>query len=170
MPPLSTDAALARFDQLEPVDIEFMLGDWQGCSVSTGHPLDGLLELYHWHGKRFCSSEEVHPLVFRAPGGVRRQLRPGLLTPGLNWLGTLPGERSPLMVALFRALMPLMSTDRSGARLRITRYRGRDSATMIYDHAPINDVFRRLDANRVLGVMDMKGMNQPFVFELSRQT
>lgn len=34
-----------------------------------GHPRDGLLEAWHWRGKRFESLEEVHPLVFASPGG-----------------------------------------------------------------------------------------------------
>ena len=35
--------ALELFDSLEPVDIEFMIGRWQGDGYRTGHPLDGLL-------------------------------------------------------------------------------------------------------------------------------
>ena len=51
----------------------------------------------------------------------------------------------------------------------MTNYRGTPSATMIYDQLPINDVFRRIDADSVLGVMDYKGMAQPFFFLLHRQ-
>jgi hypothetical protein len=40
---------------------------------------------------------------------------------------------------------------------------------MIYDHAPIVDCFRRLDENSLLGVMDLKGMQQPFFFVLRRE-
>ena len=70
---------------------------------------------------------------------------------------------------LFQAVIPLLVTDRSRARLRMTRYRDVDSATMIYDHAPINDVFRRVDEDTVLGLMDLKGMEQPFFFLLRRE-
>jgi len=31
------------------------------------------------------------------------------------------------------------------------------------------DCFRRLDANTLLGVMDLKGMQQPFFFVLRRE-
>ena len=47
-------------------------------------------------------------------------------------------------------------------------YRGKVSATMIYDHLPINDSFRKIDDNRVFGVMDYKEQEQPFFFVLTR--
>jgi hypothetical protein len=50
----------------------------------------------------------------------------------------------------------------------MTTYRGQSSATMIYDQLPILDVFRRIDADTVLGVMDRKGMTAPFFFVLRR--
>lgn len=52
----TTPEALEIFDSLDAVDIEFMLGSWEGEGFHTDHPLDGLLELYHWHGKRFDSA------------------------------------------------------------------------------------------------------------------
>ncbi len=39
---------------------------------------------------------------------------------------------------------------------------------MIYDGLAINDVFRMVDANTVLGVMDRKGDGQFFFFVLRR--
>ncbi len=41
------------FDSLEPVDVGFMIGNWKGEGFHTNHPMDGLLEAYHWYGKRF---------------------------------------------------------------------------------------------------------------------
>ena len=52
----TTEQAFARFDALPPVEIAFMLGAWTWESVPTGHPLDGALEAFHWHGKRFDSA------------------------------------------------------------------------------------------------------------------
>ena len=66
-------------------------------------------------------------------------------------------------------LAPLVATRRSAARLRSTLYRGQVSAAMLYDHQPIVDVFRRLDPERLLGVMDCKGMARPFFFVLRRE-
>ena len=39
---------------------------------------------------------------------------------------------------------------------------------MIYGQLPINDVFRKLDDNTVIGVMDNKHEKEPFFFKLSR--
>jgi hypothetical protein len=47
--------------------------------------------------------------------------------------------------------------------------RGKVSATMIYDQLPINDVFRKLDDNTVIGVMDNKHEKEPLFFKLSRE-
>ena len=40
---------------------------------------------------------------------------------------------------------------------------------MIYDSLPINDVFRMVDEDTVMGVMDRKGEEQPFFFMLRRE-
>jgi len=42
------EQALSLFDSLEPVDLEFMIGRWQGSGLHTGHPMDGLLEASNW--------------------------------------------------------------------------------------------------------------------------
>ena len=65
--------------------------------------------------------------------------------------------------------MPLFQTRRSRARVRMTEYRGKLSATMIYDALPINDVFRKVDADTVLGIMDYKGMPASLFFVLQRE-
>ena len=51
----------------------------------------------------------------------------------------------------------------------MTSYRSKISATMIYDQLPINDVFRKIDGNSALGIMDLKGMKRPFFFILRRE-
>jgi hypothetical protein len=40
---------------------------------------------------------------------------------------------------------------------------------MIYDNLPINDVFRKVDQDTVLGAMDLKGIPRPFFFVLRRE-
>ena len=47
----SREDAIKLFDSLEPVDIDFMMGRWQGEGYPTGRPQDGLLEAFHWYGK-----------------------------------------------------------------------------------------------------------------------
>jgi len=166
--PLSPAAALELFDGLEPVTPDELLGSWRGEGFPTGHPLDGLLEAWHWQGKRFDSTEEVHPLVFRGRGAAEVCVNPARVPMALlraSWVGRLIP-----FGGLFPWLAPLVVTRHSAARLRSTLYRDKVSAAMIYDHLPIVDVFRRLDGERLLGVMDAKGMVQPFFFVLRRET
>ena len=164
---LSTAEALAWFDSLEPVTVESILGAWAGSSIPTGHPMDGSLETLQWHGKRFDSAEEVHPLIFRAADGSLFSVEP-------TRLPSKPASdpavlRNPLVAAVTRRLfLPLARTTASSARLRMVEHRGKVSAAMVYDRLPIVDVFRRIDDDTLLGVMDMKGSPQPFFFRLRR--
>ncbi len=166
----STEEALTIFDSLEPVATDFMLGAWQGAGFPTDHPLDGVLETYHWHGKRFESPEDVHPLLFSSRSGRLTRVNPLLVMPGMGLLHVLPFLKSKFAGRFFQAFLPLFATRRSRARLRLTTYRGQSSATMIYDHLPINDVFRKVDDKTVLGAMDIKGDDRPFFFVLRRDT
>jgi hypothetical protein len=166
---VGTDEALAIFDSLEPVDVAFMLGDWRGTGFPTGHVLDGMLEACHWHGKHFIDGERVHPLVFRGErAGQAFTIRPLGARWALRLLQRFPQLKSPAVARMARSLLPLLRTSQPMARLRMTTFRGRLSAAMIYDDAPIIDVFRRVDANTVLGLMDMKGLDRPFFFVLRR--
>jgi len=38
----------------------------------------------------------------------------------------------------------------------------------IYDKQPIIDAFRKIDDAAVLGMMDLKGMEQPYFFKITR--
>lgn len=158
---------LAVFDQLPPVTIADMLGSWRGRGVPTGHVLDGVLERYGWHGKRFDGPEEVHPLVFSA-GGSTFAINPVLLPVQLVLRHPLLA-RAPMLPSGFRRLAPLLRTTRPRARLQMTEFRGVVSATMVYDALPILDAFRRVDASTRLGVMDLRGLEAPYVFVLRRE-
>ena len=136
----------------------------------TGHPLDGALEAYYWYGKRFEDAEQVHPLVFQTMGGGTASVNPLWALPVLRWLGWGSIPKSQVAGRLFQLVIGLVSTHCSCARLRLTQYRGKVSATMIYDTLPINDVFRKIDDNTLLGLMDLKGIGQPFFFTLHRET
>lgn len=76
---------------------------------------------------------------------------------------------SPFAKQAFKFATYLLFTNKPRARLRMTEYRGKVSATMVYDQQPINDVFRKVDDNTVMGVMDTKGMSLPFFFMLERE-
>lgn len=160
--------ALELFDSLEPVDTEFMIGRWQGDGYPTDHPLDGLLEIFHWYGKLFESAENVHPLLFSNRRGKLIHVNPGYMKPSFALAEHMSKFKSKTAGNVFQFLLPLLSTSKSRARLRMTEYRGKTSATMIYDQLPINDVFRKLDDNTVLGVMDNKLLVDPFFFKLTK--
>lgn len=161
----TTKDAIELFDSLEPVDVDFMIGNWKGEGFHTNHPLDGILEAYHWYGKRFESAEDVHPLVFTTLRGGIANVNPAFMGPSLN----LPIPKSGILGRIFQIFMPILTTSRSRARLRMTTYRGKLSATMIYDQLPVKDVFRKIDQDAVFGVMDFKGMESPFFFILRRE-
>jgi len=158
--------ALEFFDSLQPVDIEFMIGRWRGFEITTGHPQDGILEATRWYGKEFEDAETVHPLLHLDGRGnlFRVRPRPSMVYASLRhpWLKSQP------LQPVSRFVLRLLKTERSQARLRMVEYRGELSATMIYDALPINDHFRRVDENTVMGIMDFKGLSQPYPFGLER--
>lgn len=166
--PTTTADALDLFDDAGPADPEFMIGTWRGTELPTGHPMDGLLAASGWWGKQFVDAETVHPLLFPTRAG--NALWP--MNPRIAFAG-VPLARFPMVKRLslggtIAATRQAYRAHSSKARLRITRYRGVDTATMIYDQLPINDVFRRLADETVLGAMDMKGSPQPYFFVLHR--
>jgi hypothetical protein len=166
---VSTAETWDIFDSLDRADINFMIGSWKGTSFPTDHPLDGVLEAFQWHGKRFDDAEHVHPLVFKAISGGTASVDPVWMLPVVRWLDRLPIPKSEVVGRALQLSLPLFTTSRSCARLRLTNYRGKESATMIYDALPIHDIFRKVDASTVFSVMDLKGMEQPFFFVLQRE-
>lgn len=165
----TTTEALALFDQLAPVDdLEFMVGRWQGAEISTGHPMDGLLSITNWYGKEFVSAECVHPLLFADGKGGTFKVSPNAQL--MRTTLSLPLPKTDVLTPIFSLFSSVLKTDKSQARLRLMEHRGQVSATMIYDHLPINDIFRKVDENTVLGLMDYKVIEQPFFFTLTRET
>ena len=167
--PTTTADALALFDAAPAVDADAMIGTWHGAEMPTGHPLDGLLAASGWWGKRFVDAETVHPLLF--PTSDRRALwavNPTLAFGGLGIVTRFPALRHHKYAGVINSASPLLRTRRPKARLRTTRYRGVDTATMIYDQLPINDVFRKLDDHSVIGAMDLRGSKKPYFFVLTR--
>jgi Domain of unknown function (DUF4334)/GXWXG protein len=161
--------ALQFFDSLAPVETAELIGNWRGSKFATGNPLDGLLETYGWHGKRFEGPDAVHPLVFRRPNGTLFCANPSRLPMSLivkhaDMLG------NKTLAGLIRRASVVLATHKPQARLRMTQYRGVVSATMIYDRLPINDVFRQVDPDTLVGAMDLRGLKSPFMFVLQRET
>lgn len=161
---ISTNDALAFFDRLEPVENQFMFGRWKGAGFPTGHSLDGVLEATGWYGKEFKDEENVHPLMFyKANMKDLFVVNPALVTL------SIPVPKNKIAHWLMLLIKPFVQTKGYKARLRQMRFRGKESATMVYDRKPINDIFRKIDDNTVLGLMDLKGDKNPFFFLLRRE-
>ena len=145
-----------------------MIGRWRGVGLPTGHPLDGVLESLGWYGKAFESADTVHPLLFRTRSGEVIPLDPRFMpvSVALRWPAF---ARSAPVRAAFAAGRALLRAHHSAARLRAENFRGKRSAALIYDRQPIIDHFRRIDDDRVLGLMEMRGMERPFFFLLTRE-
>ena len=161
------DAALAFFDRRPAVPVAELTGRWRGSGLPTGSPLDGLLEAYGWYGKEFLDAETAHPLLFADRSGRPRPVNPALL-PVAVLRDHARLARHPLARAAFGALRPLLTTARPRARLRAVEHRGVVTAAMVYDALPVIDVFRRVGADTVLGLMDLRGLPAPFFFLLRR--
>jgi len=108
----TTQGALTLFDSLDTIDTDFMIGAWRGEGYNTGHSFDGLLESYHWHGKIFEDSENVHPLVFSSPSGRKRFVNPGGFIVGsiFGMVENLPSLKSKPVGNFFQYIMPLFSS------------------------------------------------------------
>jgi hypothetical protein len=161
----TTEEALVFFDALLPVTIDEIRGRWRGREIDTGHPLNGLLGALGWYGKQFDDAETVHPLLFEDARGeifvVDPRKVPMGLAPHAPRTGTAAAKRA------LSALRSVMGTKEPKARIRLIEHRGSVTAAMIYDDLPIIDVFRRVDENTLLGLMDMRGV-PPFFFSLHR--
>ncbi|MGY1741826.1 MULTISPECIES: DUF4334 domain-containing protein [unclassified Blastococcus] len=159
---------LALFDSLDPVAPEELVGRWRGAELPSGSRLDGLLPRHGWWGKDVVDLETVHPLLFADRRGVPRPVAPWPAPLGLlrraPWLARTGAAR-----AGFAAVRPLLRARRPGARVRAVEHRGVVTAAIVYDALPVIDVFRRAGEDALLGVMDMRGLDEPFAFVLSRR-
>lgn len=159
--------ATAYFDSLAAVRCDEIRGRWKGREVPTGHPMDGLLEASGWYGKQFDGDDEVHPLLFTAPGGDIFAVDPRKVPLGLA--PKVPASVVERGQGALGVLKPALRTRKHRARLRAIEHRGVVTAAMVYDHLPIIDVFRRVDDDTLLGVMDLRG-SAPYVFVLTRES
>lgn len=163
---VSTEEILSVFDELDSVSIEFMVSRWKGSEVNTNHPLNGLLDVTRWYGKEFVSTDQVHPLLFTDSNNTIFKVKPNPLAMKLALRYSI--LKSRILTPIFSFLTVLSKTKTSQARVRMMEYRQKISATMIYDNLPIHDVFRKIDEDTVLGLMDYKYVSNPFFFVLKR--
>ena len=158
---------LAFADRLPGVAVEEMTGRWRGAELPTGSPLDGLLTAHRWWGKEVVDPDTVHPLLFPDRAGRPRPIDPAPAP--LALLRRAPGlTRSAPARLAFRVARPLLTTRRPTARLRPVVHRSVLTAALVYDRLPVVDVFRRVGPDLLLGLMDMRGLPDPFAFLLQR--
>ena len=158
---------LAFADRLPGVAVEEMTGRWRGSELPTGSPLDGLLTAYRWWGKEVLDADTVHPLLFADRAGRPRPVQPAPAP--LTLLRRAPGlARSRPARLAFTAARPLLTTRRPAARLRTVVHRGVPTAALVYDRLPVVDVFRRVGPDLLLGLMDLRGLPDPYAFLLQR--
>jgi len=85
----------------------------------------------------------------------------------------LLGRRLPktkLLRLAMAFLKPILKTNISKARMRMIKYRGKITGTMVYDQKGIMDHFAKIDENTMLGVMEMKGAKKPYFYVLERDS
>ena len=127
--------------------------------------MEGLLEPSGWYGKLFIDTENVHPLLMNTLN------KKGLyaINPFLIPLGRRLPKTKLLRLAM-ALLKPILKTNNSKARMRMIKYRGKITGTMVYDQKGIMDHFAKIDENTMLGVMEMKGAKNPYFFVLERDS
>ncbi|KAJ7078662.1 hypothetical protein C8R44DRAFT_992701 [Mycena epipterygia] len=68
----TTEEAVTKiFDQLQPVEPSFLLGEWVGSDFDTGHPAKRALKKIDWAGKTFRALDDVYPVIVQGEGGKR---------------------------------------------------------------------------------------------------
>ena len=112
------------------------------------------------------TNDNAHPLVFADKRG-KFNVNPAGLPIGfmVRNAGVLHNGAA---ATIAKRVLRLRRTQEPRARLRMIEYRGVVTGTMSYDALPINDHFRKIDDNTLLGVMDLRGATAPFVFLLRR--
>lgn len=166
---MSHDEAQALFDSLDGCPEAALRGRWSGREIHTGHPLDGSLANVSWYGKQFDGSHAVHPLVVRDGAGAPFALNPSAVPmrlistppPAPRWVPAL----APKAMSL---LKPVLRARGYGADLATVVHRGVNTTAMPYRDKPIVDVFRLVDDNTVMGLMEYPRMPRPYFFVLHR--
>jgi len=69
--PAPLDAVLAFYDELRPVEVDEMLGDWDGGLIETGHPGESRLDRLRWAGKAFRAVDDIDPMICLDPQDER---------------------------------------------------------------------------------------------------
>jgi hypothetical protein len=74
---LSPAELLEYYDTLAAIETEFMLGDWDGGVLATGHDVERQMTSVRWVGKTFHERNNVDPMIVSNAEG-RREASPML--------------------------------------------------------------------------------------------
>lgn len=59
------------FNALKPIKPSFLIGEWDGGGLDTGHPAYGKLKESRWAGKNFVSEDDGDPVMVLDDAGKR---------------------------------------------------------------------------------------------------
>ncbi|KAJ6508370.1 hypothetical protein C8R45DRAFT_967195 [Mycena sanguinolenta] len=74
---ISEDVATKLFDQLRPIPPSFLIGEWEGGDLETGHPLNKGMKRIKWAGKTFHTVDDVDPIAVYGEGRKRTLFEDG---------------------------------------------------------------------------------------------
>ena len=160
-------AALEKFRRLPPVEPREMVGLWKGRGIPAGHPFDGILENLGWFGKRFTPDMRADALLFRLSERRLVAIDPKRIPLRLV-LRFHEGGRMRVAKNLFSILLCGLRARGPVASLKTIVFGGVESGAMVYDDQPIVDYFRRIDEERIMGTMTIRGDDRIYFFELER--
>lgn len=158
---------LEQFRRLSPIEPRELVGLWTGRGIPTGHPFDGVLENLGWFGKRITPNMRADALLFRSGEHRLTAIDPRWIPLSLA-LRFHQFGRTPMARNLFSYLQRRLRAMGPVASLNIKAFDGIESAAMTYDDQPIVDHFRRIDVERVMGAMTMRGDERIYFFQLER--
>lgn len=164
---MSQQTTFEKFRDLPAIEPAELVGLWKGHGIATGHPFDGVLENLGWFGKRFGQDLRADALLFKSSDRRLTAVDPSLIPLGLALRFHRFG-RSRAARNLFSYLQRRLRAQGPVATLRFLPFEGVSSAAMVYDHKPITDYFRRMDEDKVMGMMVIDRDARRFFFELER--
>lgn len=157
------------FRSLQPVQPGELVGLWKGTGYPSGHPLDGVLENLSWFGKRFHPDMRADALLFGRASTRLRGLNP-VFFPIHLVIRLAPLGRSSRIRNIFSAIRPLLKARSTTASLQVRMDAGESTTAMVYDRQPIADFFRRIDDERLAGMMIVEGDHRRYFFTLRKVT
>lgn len=161
----SHEESMVFFDRLAPVQPDVLVGMWKGVEIPSHHFLSGMLKPIGWYGKIIYSVEEAHPLLFYSVDDTSVfSVNPAFM----QFTFKYPPWR--IWKRFVNFLKPLLGTSTASATIELKKYRGKKSAALVYSTKNIVDHYRQLDENTLCGLMTGKGLKEPFIYLMVRES